>query len=116
MGSGHDRTGRGDSGVRHRRFNHPPRGTRSCNGFGAGHSGSFVVSSFAMVGAMTAAKQLKEQPGPRPWYVTSAEYWRMVEAGVLEGQRVQLIKGVIVEMSPMQEPHALVVSRINRLL
>lgn len=69
-----------------------------------------------MVGEMTAAKQLKEQPGPRPWYVTSAEYWRMVEAGVLEGQRVQLIKGVIVEMSPMQEPHALVVSRINRLL
>jgi Uma2 family endonuclease len=48
--------------------------------------------------------------------VTSAEYWKLVDAGVLEGQRVQLIKGVIVEMSPMKEPHALVVSRLTRLL
>ncbi len=40
----------------------------------------------------------------------------MVDAGVLEGQRVQLIKGVIVEMSPMQAPHALVIARLNRLL
>jgi Uma2 family endonuclease len=63
---------------------------------------------------MTAAKRLQDDPGPRPWYVTSDEYWRLVEAGVLEGQRVQLIKGVIVEMSPMQEPHAVVVSRLNR--
>lgn len=65
---------------------------------------------------MVAAEQLSNEGDPRPWRVTSREYWRMVDAGILEGRRVQLIRGVIVEMSPMKEPHAVVITNLNRLL
>ena len=34
------------------------------------------------------------------------EYERLVEAGVFEDERVELLRGVLVEMSPQGEPHA----------
>jgi Uma2 family endonuclease len=37
---------------------------------------------------------------------TLEEYHRMIEAGLLEDRRVELIKGEIVEMPPEGEPHA----------
>lgn len=37
---------------------------------------------------------------------TREEYHRMADAGVLPIQRVELIEGQVVEMSPMQGPHA----------
>lgn len=41
----------------------------------------------------------------------------MVEAGILRpGDRVELIEGQVLEMSPQTPPHAGTVSRINRLL
>ncbi len=44
-------------------------------------------------------------------------YMRMAEAGVFDdGVRVELIDGVIVEMSPMSEPHARAVAWINKIL
>ncbi len=64
----------------------------------------------------SAAAKLHTGDQPRPWHVSRAEYWKMVDAGLLEGKRVQLIEGVIVEMSPMGEPHALAVSALNRIL
>ncbi len=66
---------------------------------------------------MTAARRIhEEEPGLKPWHVTAPEYWRMVDAGLFEGRRVQLIEGVIVEMSPMKSPHAIAVSNLTRLL
>lgn len=48
---------------------------------------------------------------------TVAEYRRMVEAGILgSGDRVELLEGQILEMSPQTPPQAGTVSRINRLL
>lgn len=35
-----------------------------------------------------------------------AEYHRMIEAGILDDRRVELLKGEIVEMPPEGEPHA----------
>jgi len=45
------------------------------------------------------------------------EYHRLIDVGVLgEDERVELLEGVIVEMTPQGRAHALVISRLNRLL
>jgi Uma2 family endonuclease len=45
------------------------------------------------------------------------EYHRMIEAGILgEDERVQLIDGLLVAMTPQGRPHAFVIQKLNRLL
>jgi len=44
--------------------------------------------------------------GVSRFYVTLEHYHAMVEAGLLEGKRVQLIKGELLEMTPMGPPHS----------
>jgi Uma2 family endonuclease len=44
------------------------------------------------------------------------EYERLVEAGVLEGERVELIGGEIVRMSPQSEPHSWAIMRLTAQL
>jgi Uma2 family endonuclease len=47
---------------------------------------------------------------------TVAEYHQMAEAGILEDEdRVELINGEIIEMSPINPSHAGIVDRINKL-
>ena len=51
----------------------------------------------------------------RRW--TVEEYHRMIEAGILIGKdRVELIEGRIVEMSPQRPPHAATTGRCDRFL
>lgn len=47
---------------------------------------------------------VEEWPRAPRW--TREQYHRLVDLGLLEGRRVELIEGVIVEMSPMNRPHA----------
>ena len=48
---------------------------------------------------------------------TAAEYERMIEAGVLtKDDRVELLAGEVVSMSPIGSPHAACVKRLSRLL
>ncbi|MEK7702599.1 MAG: Uma2 family endonuclease [Nitrospirota bacterium] len=48
---------------------------------------------------------------------TSDEYHRMGEAGILsEDDRVELIEGEIIQMSPIGKHHASCVNRLNRIL
>jgi Uma2 family endonuclease len=45
------------------------------------------------------------------------EYHRMIAAGILdEDERVELLEGVIVEMTPLGPPHAYCIEWLNRLL
>lgn len=44
------------------------------------------------------------------------EYERLVEAGVFEDERIELLRGVLVEMSPQGGPHAGSTARIANLL
>lgn len=50
-----------------------------------------------------------------PWRISSREYHRLGEAGILtERERVELIHGEVVCMSPIGSPHAGHVKRLNR--
>ena len=50
-------------------------------------------------------------------YFNVAEYYRMGEAGILsEDDRVELIEGEIIEMSPIGSRHSACVNRLNMLL
>lgn len=45
-----------------------------------------------------------------------SEYDRMVELGLFQDERVELLRGVLVKMSPQYAPHASTVQKLNRLL
>jgi Uma2 family endonuclease len=52
-----------------------------------------------------------------PRLLSVAEYHRMIEAGILgEDERVELLEGVIVSMTPQGPPHAYCIQWLNRLL
>ena len=48
--------------------------------------------------------------------LTRGQYDALVDAGVLDGEPVQLLGGVLVEMSPQSEPHARAVTALTRVL
>jgi Uma2 family endonuclease len=45
-----------------------------------------------------------------------SEYDRMVELGLFQDERVELIRGVLVRMTPQRAPHASTVQQLNDLL
>jgi Uma2 family endonuclease len=50
------------------------------------------------------------------WHFNIDQYYRLAEVGVLKpDDRVELIEGEIVKMSPLGSPHAASVTRTNRL-
>ncbi len=53
-------------------------------------------------------------PATRVHPLSRAEYDQMVERGFLEGERVELIEGVLVRMPPMSDRHASAIILLNR--
>jgi hypothetical protein len=53
-------------------------------------------------------------PGIRP--LRRVEYDRMVELGMFQDERIELLRGVLVPMSPIGPPHSATIDRLNRLL
>lgn len=50
-----------------------------------------------------------------PRRLSRSEYDRMAELGFFRDERVELIRGMVVKMSPIGPPHASVVDRLTRL-
>jgi Uma2 family endonuclease len=51
------------------------------------------------------------------WHFNVDQYYRLAEVGVLKpDDRVELIEGEIIRMSPIGSPHAACVTRLNRFL
>ncbi len=49
--------------------------------------------------------------------LTVDEYHRMINAGIFdEDERVELIDGLLIQMTPQRRPHARVIQRLNRAL
>ncbi|TMQ17727.1 MAG: Uma2 family endonuclease [Deltaproteobacteria bacterium] len=48
--------------------------------------------------------------------IKRAEYDRMVELGMFDDERVELLGGLLVKMSPQHAPHASTVQKLNELL
>ena len=53
---------------------------------------------------------------PAPRLFSRGEFQQMVETGLLAGERVELLEGTILTMSPQNTSHAAVVNRLNYLL
>jgi putative restriction endonuclease len=60
----------------------------------------------------TAQANIFTEPRWRLW--TSEEYYRLAEAGLFEGKRVELIGGRVIEMSAQSRPHVRAVKRATR--
>ena len=56
--------------------------------------------------------QLVERQRP----LRRTEYERMVSAGLFENERIELVRGVIIQMSPQNVPHATAIQRLTRWL
>ncbi len=61
-------------------------------------------------------ERLKTNGEPKTIRWTRNEYYRMAEFGFFEGKRVELIKGEIIEMSPMKSAHATAISLAIEIL
>ena len=57
-----------------------------------------------------------EQPGYVVRPLRRAEYERLVEAGAFESERVELLEGFLVEMSPQRASHASAIEVLTELL
>jgi Uma2 family endonuclease len=71
------------------------------------HTATFPVSSF--VTTPPAA-----EPRPRRW--TREEFYRLAEQGFFHGQRVELIDGEIILLSPQSPQHANASERVRRIV
>lgn len=54
------------------------------------------------------------EPEPRRW--TRAEYQRLADLGFFNDQRVELLEGEIVPMSPQNEPHVIAADKVAETL
>jgi Uma2 family endonuclease len=50
---------------------------------------------------------------PSPLRFTRTEFYRMAEAGLFEGRRVELLEGEVIAMTPQGSAHASAVARIT---
>jgi Uma2 family endonuclease len=52
----------------------------------------------------------------KPFQWTQEKYYQMAELGFFQGKRVELIEGEIIEMSPMNKPHATAIRKLLKTL
>ena len=57
-----------------------------------------------------------DELAPRPRPLRRAEYDRMVDAGLFQNERIELIRGALAEMSPQNVSHAFAIQVLSQLL
>jgi Uma2 family endonuclease len=62
--------------------------------------------------AQAVSSPAPSDPTDRRW--TREEYYRLIEQGFFDGQRVELIEGRIVEITPQRVPHSISVELLTR--
>jgi Uma2 family endonuclease len=67
-------------------------------------------------GMLDTMVDIEQFRGERIRPLHSDEYERLIEAGVFEDERVELLEGVLVAMSPIGDPHGRITTRLLRLL
>lgn len=70
--------------------------------------------SVALTQPMPAVAPPVTEPTPRRW--TREEYYRLGDLGFFQGQRVELIEGEIMVLSPQNWPHTSTVARVDQAL
>jgi Uma2 family endonuclease len=53
---------------------------------------------------------------PRPRPIRRAEYERMISAGLFQNERIELIRGALIQMSPQNVPHSYAIQQLTHLL
>ena len=59
---------------------------------------------------------IKKNSAPKSFRWTVRQYYQMADLGFFDGKRVELIKGEIIQMSPMKSPHATSIRLLEKLL
>jgi Uma2 family endonuclease len=80
-------------------------------------SGAARIDAHGIVQGMSSLAHLAELVAPerlRP--LRRAEFERMVEQGLFVDERIELLQGALVEMSPQHPPHAGTIQRLTTLL
>src|SRR5690242_9717310 len=54
--------------------------------------------------------------GPQPWKWSVADYYKLGDLGFFQGKRVELIRGEIIERSPINWPHSLATGLVGDAL
>jgi Uma2 family endonuclease len=57
-----------------------------------------------------------DELGPRPRPIRRVEYERMIDAGLFQRERIELIRGALVQMSPQNIPHSSVIQALTTAL
>ncbi|MEM6459809.1 MAG: Uma2 family endonuclease [Planctomycetota bacterium] len=70
-----------------------------------------------MVQPATAEPPAAEEPALIPWRISSERYIKMIADGVIgPGDKIELVNGIIVEMSPADPEHHYIITRLVRSL
>jgi len=79
--------------------------------------GAARTGAHAIVGDMSSAGQLADLVAPeRLRLLRRVEFEHMVNQGLFRDERIELLRGQLVEMSPQHPPHAGTIQRLNTLL
>jgi Uma2 family endonuclease len=81
---------------------------------GSAEGGSDMVTATIETQSLMDEPEVIDTVVPHRW--TREEYERMVAAGVFEGMHIELVDGVIWQMTPQDNPHIGTLEKITRLL
>jgi Uma2 family endonuclease len=59
---------------------------------------------------------VREPPAVKRYRWTVEKYFELVDAGILDGRRVELLNGEVIKVPAQADPHMLAIAKVSRLL